>query len=250
MTLHVDIHSPIPIYYQIREQLRQQILGGQLNPGDMLPTEMEICAECGISRMTARQALSQLAYEGLVVRQRGRGTFIAAPKATLDSSQFPLQGYTELLSQMGMQAGALVLAQVVEPATEAVAAQLKVNPGDPLVRITRQRLMRSEPMSLETSFYPHSRCPGLADLDLADRSVYRLIEERYDITPAYATDTVELSVAGAYEARELKISEGVPVVLVTRLSFLEDDTPLEFTQTIHRGDRFKSVVHRTRQQLK
>ena len=127
---------------------------------------------------------------------------------------------------------------------------MQVNPGDPVVRIVRQRLMKDEPMSLETSFYPHKRCPGLADLDLTDRSIYRLLEERYGLAPAYAADTIELSVAGSYEARELKISEGVPVVLVTRLSFLEDNTPLEFTQTIHRGDRFKSVVHRTRQQLK
>ncbi len=250
MALHVDTKNPIPIYYQIREQLRQQIVGGQLNPGDMLPTEMEICAECGVSRMTARQALTQLANEGLVTRQRGRGTFVAAPKATLDSSQFPLQSYTELLGQIGLQAGAVVLAQVVEPATEAVAAQLKLNPGDPVVRITRQRLMRGEAMSLETSVYPHSRCPDLASLNLTNQSIYRLLEERFDLAPAYATDTVELSVAGAYEAKELKISEGVPVVLVTRLSFLEDDTPIEFTQTIHRGDRFKSIVHRTRQQLK
>ncbi|KAF0107909.1 MAG: GntR family transcriptional regulator [Anaerolineaceae bacterium] len=250
MTLHIDTKNPIPIYYQIREQLRQQIVGGQLNPGDMLPTEMEICAECGVSRMTARQALTQLANEGLVTRQRGRGTFVAAPKATLDSSQFPLQSYTELLGQIGMQAGAVVLAQVVEPASESVAAQLKLSPGDPVVRIARQRLMRGEAMSLETSFYPHSRCPDLASLNLTDQSVYRLLEEHYGIAMAYATDTIELSVAGAYEAKELKISEGVPVVLVTRLSFLEDNTPIEFTQTIHRGDRFKSVVRRSHQQLK
>jgi len=250
MPLHLDTNSLIPFYYQIREQLRQQITSGQLEHGDMLPSEAQICTETGISRMTARQALTQLANEGLVIRQRGRGTFVAAPKATLDSSQFPLQSYTELLCQIGMQAGAVVLAQVVEPATEVVAAQLKVTSSDPVVRITRQRLMRDEPMSLETSFYPHSYCPGLASLDLTNQSVYRLIEECYGIAPAYATDTIELSVAGAYESKELKISEGVPIVLVTRLSFLEDNTPLEFTQTIHRGDRFKSIVHRSRQQLK
>jgi GntR family transcriptional regulator len=250
MPLHLDTNSLIPLYYQIREQLRQQITSGQLETGDALPSEAQICAETGVSRMTARQALTQLANEGLVTRQRGRGTFVAAPKATLDSSQFPLQSYTELLGQIGLQAGAAVLAQVVEPATEAVAAQLKLNPGDPVVRITRQRLMRGEAMSLEISVYPHSRCPDLASLNLTNQSIYRLLEERFDLAPAYATDTVELSVAGAYEAKELKISEGVPVVLVTRLSFLEDDTPIEFTQIIHRGDRFKSVVRRSRQQLK
>jgi GntR family transcriptional regulator len=250
MPLRIDTSSLIPFYYQIREQLRQQITSGQLKPGDALPSEAQIGSETGVSRMTARQALTQLANEGLVLRQRGRGSFVAAPKATLDSSQFPLQGYTELLGQIGMEAGAVVLTQVVEPATEAVAAQLKVIPSDPVVRITRQRLMGSEAMSLETSYYPHSRCPGLANLDLTNKSIYRLLGECYGITLFYATDTIELSVAGAYEANQLKINEGVPVVLVTRLSFLEDNTPLEFTQTIHRGDRFKSIVHRSRQQLK
>ncbi len=124
MALQVDPHSPIPFYYQIREQLRHLILSGQLNPGDILPTEMEICTGCGVSRMTARQALTQLSNEGLVTRQRGRGTFVAAPKATLESSLFPLMSYTEILGQIGMQAGATVLAQVVEPASGEVAEKL------------------------------------------------------------------------------------------------------------------------------
>ncbi len=250
MSLHVDPHSPIPIYYQIREQLRQLILSGQLNPGDILPTEMEICSECNVSRMTARQALTQLSYEGLVTRQRGRGTFVAAPKATLDSSIFPLMSYTEILGQVGMQAGAVVLAQVVEPASEAVATKLKIALGDLVVRITRKRLMRGETMSLETSHYPHVRCPDLGSIGLENQSIYQLLELHFGATPSYATDTIELSVAGAYEAKELEIYEGLPVVLVTRLSYLADNTPIEFTQTIHRGDRFKSVVHRTQLQLK
>jgi len=250
MSLRLDPDSPFPFYYQIREQLRAQILNGKLVTGDALPSEAQICVETGVSRMTARQALTQLANEGLVNRQRGRGTFVAPPKATLDSNQFPLQGYTELLGQVVMQAGARVLAQVVEPATEVVAAQLKTSPGEPVVRIIRQRLMRDEIMSLETSFYLHSRVPGLADFNLTNQSIYTLLEQRFGLSPLYAIDTVELSIAGQYEARKLKVVEGVPVVLVTRLSFLEDNQPLEFTQTIHRGDRFRSIVHRSRQQLR
>jgi GntR family transcriptional regulator len=247
--LSLDSQSPFPLYYQIREQLRGLILSGLLKPGDVLPTETQICHETGVSRMTVRQALMQLANEGLVVRQRGRGTFVAAPKSTLDSTQFPLQGYTEMLKQIGLQAGAKVLAQVIEPATEPVAARLMLNSGDPVVRITRLRLVHNEVMSLETSYYPQNRCPDLTSLDLTNHSIYRLIEERYALVPAYATDTIELSVASPYEAKALSISEGMPVVLVTRLSFLADNTPIEFTQTIHRGDRFKSIVHRSRPQL-
>ncbi len=250
MSLQVDPHSPIPIYYQIREQLRQLILSGQLVTGDVLPTEMEICAECGVSRMTARQALTQLSNEGLVTRQRGRGTFVAAPKAALESSLFPLQSYTEILGQVGMHPGAVILTQAVEPASENVANKLKVTAGDRVVRIARKRVVGDETMSLETSFYPFVRCPDLATINLDDQSVYDLLRQRFGIEPNYATDTIELSVAGSYEAGVLSIGEGVPVVLVTRLSYLADDTPIEFTQTIHRGDRFKSVVHRTHLQLK
>jgi GntR family transcriptional regulator len=250
MSLKVDPHSPIPIYYQIREQLRLLIVSGELSTGDILPTEMEICSECGVSRMTARQALTQLSNEGLVTRQRGRGTFVAAPKATLESSLFPLQSYTEILGQIGIRAGALVLAQEVEPASAAVATNLKIACGDKVVRIVRKRMVSGETMSLEISYYPQVRCPDLADINLKDQSIYSLFRHRFGIEPTHATDTIELSVAGPYEARELKISEGVPVVLVTRLCYLTDDTPIEFTQTIHRGDRFKSVVHRTQLQLK
>lgn len=250
MSLQVDPHSPIPFYYQIREQLRQLISSGQLNPGDILPTEMEICAVCGVSRMTARQALTQLSNEGLVTRQRGRGTFVAAPKATLESSLFPLLSYTEIIGQVGMQAGAMVLAQVVEPASGVVADKLNLAPDTLVVRISRKRLMKEETMSLETSFYPQGRCPDLASIILDNQSIYHLLSERYGLVPNYATDTMELSVAGPYEAKELNISEGVPVVLVTRLSYLADKTPIEFTQSTHRGDRFKSVVHRTQLQLK
>jgi GntR family transcriptional regulator len=158
--------------------------------------------------------------------------------------------YTEILGQVGMQAGSTVLAQVVELASSEVAEKLNLTPATPVVRISRKRLMKEETMSLETSFYPLSVCPDLASIILKNQSIYHLLSERYGLVPNYATDTIELSVAGPYEAKELNISEGVPVVLVTRLSYLEDKTPIEFTQSTHRGDRFKSVVHRTQQQLK
>jgi GntR family transcriptional regulator len=175
---------------------------------------------------------------------------VAAPKATLESSLFPFMSYTEILGHVGMQAGAMVLAQVVEPAPDDVAEKLKVTPGVLVVHITRKRLMRGETMSLETSYYTHAKYPDLENINLDNQSLYHLLDERFGITPNYATDTIELSVAGAYEARELNIKEGVPVVVVKRLSYLADNTPTEFTQSVHRGDRFKSVVHRTQQQLK
>ncbi|MCX7854759.1 MAG: GntR family transcriptional regulator [Anaerolineae bacterium] len=115
MNLKVDPDSPLPIYYQIREQLRQQILSGHLKPGDPLPSEAQICALCGVSRMTARMALSQLAHEGLVVRRKGKGTFVAPQKATLPEDFIPMS-YTTLIDHIGMRAGAIIRSQELLPA--------------------------------------------------------------------------------------------------------------------------------------
>lgn len=249
MSLRVDSDSPIPLYYQIREQLRQQILSGLLRPGDLLPSEMQICAECGVSRMTARVALTQLANEGLVVRKRGRGTFVAPPKATFHEIPFSLSSYTEIMARLGLRAGAHIRGQEVVPAPPPIAERLQIAVGDPVVRIERIRSAGGEAMSLEVSFYPHSRFPALAEQDLTDRSIYRVLEELYGVVPAYGIDTTELSVAGAYEASELDIKEGMPIVLCSRVSYFEQNVPIQFTQTTHRGDRFRSVVRCSREQL-
>ena len=246
MPLRLDTTSPIPFYYQIREQLRQQITSGQLEPGDALPSEAQLCTETGVSRMTARQALTQLANEGLVIRQRGRGTFVAAPKTILPNVQVTGMSYTEIMGQAGMSAGARVLAQEVLPASAEVAAQLRLATGERIIRIVRTRLAAGVIMSLETSFYPYSLFPNLAEADLTDASIYRFLEQRYGIAPAYAVDTIEISVAGAYEAENFKVNEGAPIVLVTTLGCLANDTPVVFTQTIHRGDRFRASLRRER----
>jgi GntR family transcriptional regulator len=249
LSLHIDPTSPLPFYYQIREQLRGQIASGKLKPGDILPGETQICTETGVSRMTARQALAQLANEGLVIRQRGRGTFVAAPKTTLPDMRGLGMSYTEIMEQAGMSAGAHILSQEVLPASSEVATRLGLSPGEEVVRVARVRSASGEIMSLETSYYPHSRFPGLAEASLADTSLYRFLEEHYDLRPAYATDTLEISVAGKYEADQLKINEGGPIALVTTIACLADDTPVVYTQTIHRGDRFRSVFRRSRKQM-
>ncbi|MBC7264427.1 MAG: GntR family transcriptional regulator [Chloroflexi bacterium] len=249
MSINIDRASPIPLYYQIREQLREQIAEGILKPGDALPTEEQICTECGVSRMTARLALTQLANEGLVVRRQGKGTFVAAPKAVFTGERFPLLSYTEILQRLGLRAGAHIRSQEVVPASPGVARQLQLAVGEPVVKIVRLRLADGEPMSLETSFYPHHRFPTLAEQDLTNHSIYRLLEKEYHIVPAYAVETTELSVSSAYEAEALGIREGVPIVLCTRLSFDAEEKPIEFTHTAHRGDRFRSVVRLSRQQL-
>jgi GntR family transcriptional regulator len=142
-----------------------------------------------------------------------------------------------------------VLAQEVVPADEETATKLELTIGAKVVRIVRTRSASSEVMSLETSSYPHARFPALTEADLTNASIYHFLEEHYHIILSYAVDTIEISVAGAYEAGILKINENSPVVLVDTVGCLADNTPIVFTKTIHRGDRFRSVIRRPHYQI-
>jgi len=249
LAIHVDPSGPSPLYYQIREQLRQQILSGALKPGDLLPGETQICSETGVSRMTARAALSQLAFEGLVTRKRGKGSFVAGPKTTFQDIRFPLASYTQMVEQAGLHTKSRIRLQRVLPADPSVVEQLRLAAAERVVHIERLRSVSDEIMSLESSYYPHALFPALAEQDLTDRSIYAVIQELYGVVPATATQTVELSVAGPYEAGLLGIREGTPVALSSRVSYAEDSRPIEYTQVIHRGDRFRSVTHLSRSEI-
>lgn len=249
MGLRVDSSSLIHLYYQIRKQLRQQILSGALKPGDALPGEERICIETGVSRMTARSALSQLANEGLVVRKRGKGTFVAEPKATFEDFGFPLVSSIRMVEQAGLQAKSQIQLQRVMLAEAPVAEKLKLEAGEQVVQIERLRSINDEVISLESSSYPHARFPALAERDFTNQSIYATLQELYGVVPARAIQMIELSVTGSYGAKVLGIHEATTFGLSSHVSFEDDGKPIEFTQVIHRGDYFRMVVHLSRQDV-
>lgn len=245
----IDPNSPVPLYHQIRDELRQRILSGELRPGDLLPGEFEICNATGVSRMTARLALSQLANQGMVVRQRGRGSFVASPKPTFRDLPATLLSYTEIMKRLGLQAGAKIVSKQVIPADRIISDNLKVAEGDLVVCLVRLRSAGSEVMAFETSFYPERLFPDLVDHDLTDQSLYQVFKERYNIVPEEALDTLEISVADTHESKMLRVAEGIPVVLFTRKSFTADGVQIEYSKTIHRADRFRSESRVSRSDL-
>ncbi len=247
--MRVNPESRVPLYYQIYEQLREEILSGRLKPGDPLPSETQICSQCGVSRMTARMALSQLVNEGLVVRRKGKGTFVAPPKATFREEAFFFLRYTDLVKSLGLAAGARVIQQEITRPPPEVKEALRLQEEEQVIRIVRLRLADDQIMALETAFLPCRLFPALIEMDLNDRSLFQVLEDELNASIAYAVDTVELSTAGPYEAAELQSQEGMPIVLNTRIVFSADDRPLAFIRTIHRGDRFRAVVRCSRKDL-
>lgn len=247
MRVRVDKKSPLPIYYQIQEQIREAIQLGDLKPGDALPNEEGLAAELGISRMTVRHALTELAREGLIRRERGRGSFVEEVRPLTVAAKGHLKSYSEIFA--GHRVSSRVLSQGVEPAGDGTARELGLTPGQPVVRIRRLRLLDGEPMSLEICSYPQDRFAALAELDVSGRSVYRIFEEEFGVRPEEAVEVAELAKATAYEAELLGIPAGVPVFLARRTSYDADKRPIEYTKAIARADRHRFVSKLTRDEL-
>jgi GntR family transcriptional regulator len=229
------------VHGQIEDWLADAIASGQLRPGDQLPTEQELAAWLGVSRMTLRHALAELAQRGLVTRTVGRsgGTFVAEPKLVQDLTV--LAGFSEQLRKHGLVAGARVLAASEIPASRAAAAALEIEVGEPVYEVRRLRLADGTPILIEHSLFPARHCPGLIESRL-DGSLYELLEQKYGQRPYRAKESLEPVTAGVREAEALQVAEGAPLMLVERTAYTQSGVPLEYARDLFRGDRTKVVV--------
>lgn len=233
----LDKHSPIPLYYQLVELIREQIRSGELMPGDQLPPERVLSERYRISRMTARQAIAYLTRDGSLLSEHGRGTFVAEPKLTYDAIH--LLGFTEEVVQRGGKAVSRVLEQAVVEPPARVASGLALPSGGQAVKIARLRLSDATPLLLETTYVPWSLCPGLEHEDLAGHSLYGVLEQRYEVSMARASQQLEVTVANDYECDLFGIPVGTPMILLEGITFDERDQPVEYFKAIYRGDRWK-----------
>ncbi|MFZ5815150.1 MAG: GntR family transcriptional regulator [Bacillota bacterium] len=231
---------PIPLYYQIKTRLLEQIESGQLKPGDRVPSERELTDRYGVSRMTARQALVELETQGVLVREQGKGTFVATPK--FEQPLALLTSFTEDMRRRGLRAGAQVLSAGLVPAERRAARDLGLAETARVYRLERLRLAGGEPMALETSHLAADRFPGLLELDLENRSLYALLRERYGVELARASQSLEAVPADARLAEILRVREGTPLMLMERLSRDPQDRPVELVRSYYRGDRYRFVT--------
>jgi GntR family transcriptional regulator len=231
----------VTVHAQIEDWLAGAIAIGQLGPGDRLPTEHDLAAWLGVSRMTLRHALGELARRGLVTRTVGRhgGTFVAEPK--LEQDLTTLAGFSEQLRRHGMVAGARVLTAQRRPASPAAATALELGEGDPVHEVRRIRLADGRPIALEHSLFPEAPFPDLLGCELGG-SLYELLEVKYGLRPHRAKEILEPVTAGPREAEVLEVPEGAALMLVERTAYAKSGQPLEFARDLFRGDRTRLVM--------
>ncbi len=200
----LDRRIPIPLYYQLKEMLRREIESGNYLPGDTIPSERELSEHYMISRPTVRQAIRELIYEGLLERQKGRGTFVARTKINYGFIQQFSTFYDDMI-QKGYSLKTRVLRQMTEPANFALAYFLDVSEGEPLAVIERIRYLEDSPIVKVTNYLPLRLCPDILSQDLTDCSLYSLLHERYHLQPHRAKISLEAIVANKIDSETLRI---------------------------------------------
>lgn len=230
-------HSPIPLYYQLVETLRENIRLGDLKPGEQIPSERASAEQYGISRMTVRQAVLYLIREGHLVAQQGLGTFVAEPKLAYDPLH--LLSFTEEMMRQGAATTSHVLEQTTITPPTPVAKDLELQPDATTTKIVRVRLSHELPLLLETVYVPSGVCPGLEREDLTTQSLYSLLEGKYNLRLSRTRQTLEAISANEYEAGLFGVPAGTGMILVEGITYLDTDRPAEYFKAIYRGDRFK-----------
>lgn len=233
----LDKDSPIPLYYQLVETLRERIRSGELKPGAQLPPERDLSEHYGISRMTVRQALQYLIREEALIAKQGLGTFVAEPKLTYDPLH--LLGFTEDTLRRGAAATSRVIEQAIVEPPASIGARLGLRPRERAVRIVRLRMSDDTPMLLETVYLPSARFRGIERADLAKQSLYQLMRDRYGVRLQGAFSTLEAVLANEYECELFGLTSDTPMILLEGVTYDEDDQPIEYFKAVYRGDRFQ-----------
>lgn len=245
MNEKINFESYIPYYIQLMEILKEKVQTGVWAPGDQIPGEQDLCEMYGVSRTVVRQSLLELELEGVVNRRKGKGTFIALPKISEGLVQ-KLTGFYQDMVERGLKPGTKVLHQNVVPANEKVARFLNINPDDQVIDILRLRSINEEPIQLVTTYVPFEICPGLAQVDLTNLSLYEYLERECGIFIAKGRRYIEAVLANETEAGLLGIERGTPLLMLDSISFSESEQPIEYYHALHRGDRSRFEVELVR----
>jgi GntR family transcriptional regulator len=229
----------IPLYSQIRNSLYDDIVSKALAPGERLPSEDELAATFGVSRMTVRQSISELIDEGLLYRRHGVGTFVAHTFIVRDHTR--LTNLVEIAKSEGIDIKIQLLAADLIPSKPKIARELSLEEGDLVFRVKTLRYTAGHPITLHDAYIPYKSFPLLLQENLQAKHLWEVFES-LGYRVKRAIQKMEAREAVEEIAHLLEIDEGAPIFYKERTVYLDDGTPCEFAYCYNRGDRYKLTV--------
>lgn len=236
----LERESPIPLYYQLKQLLIDQISVGDLKPGDMLPTEEQLQEQYDLSRTTVRLALKELVVEGKITRQQGRGTFVALPKIShRPDPQFNLTAY---LKKQGLEPGWEVLSAGWVESSSELAERLEIPVGSAVFQLRRLRLADREPIGYHIAHTIPELGEALEGNQFGEGGSLNYLHGPGLLDQSYANRTIEAVAANLETAKLLQVVEDSPLLMIRRVVYDNDGKRVEDMQAVYRGDRFQYQV--------
>ncbi|MEZ5658284.1 MAG: GntR family transcriptional regulator [Burkholderiaceae bacterium] len=218
--------SGAPLYLEVRRRISDAIRAGEWRPGDAIPPEKKLCERFGVSMGTLRKAVDELTVSGVLVRQQGRGTFVAR-----HSQDRYLFSFFHLVGRDGRKEYPEVRFVRFESTTadEFAAEVLAVRPGAALLHLTNLLSLRGQVTSLDEIYLPADLYPGMTEARLRERqaTLYQLYQDEFGITVIRASERVRASSATRAQARLLEVAAGAPLLEVVRSVYTFRDRPVE-----------------------
>lgn len=237
----LDSKSPIPLYFQLKSFIEEQINSGVWEPGTQIPSELELSEQFQISRTTIRQAIGDLVNERKLERIQGKGTFVS--EISIEKQIERVSGFSQDMRMRGLVPTSDILNFEVVPANPQVAKALKIDEGDDAILLKRIRKGNNKRIALEVVYMDHGKYKDFLSIDIGNDSLYELLAKKFAVWPKYSQQVIESIKCPPAEAELLGIEIGDPVFFFHTIAFDQYDQPLEYTEGYYRGDRY--ILHLT-----
>jgi GntR family transcriptional regulator len=233
--MNIDYESKVPLYYQLKEEIKKKILNGTYKENDLIPSERELGEQFNLSSTTVRRALNDLVQERLLERKAGKGTFVRMGKVKRDLRK--VLGFTANMQEMGLSPSTRVLSKKIIPANPFARQRLALEKGAMVVKINRLRLANDVPMMLETRYIRTDLCPGIEKLDLSS-SLWKVFESIYSHKPYRHTQNVTIARFSGPQAALFGLEGGSPAFLINGVTYIKDGRPIECEESLYRSDKY------------
>ena len=238
--MSVDKNSLLPLYHQVEASIRKYIANKIYLPGQSIPTEIELQEKFNVSRETIRRAVNNLVFAGLVEKRKGVGTFITHPKI-VHRVGYVYGSYEEILAR-GMIPGTTFIEKKEIKPPEIMRKEMALKKGASVIKIKRLRLANEEPVAILSSYLPMDIVSDLAQVKFENNSLYHTLEKVYHLKLSESDEIIEAGSITGKDANWLQIKKGSPILVVKRLTYLNDSRVIEKLTALYRSDKFKYQV--------
>ncbi len=238
--MSVDKNSLLPLYHQVESCIRKDIANKIYLPDQLIPTELELQKQFSVSRETVRKAINNLVFAGLVEKRKGVGTFITHPKI-VHRVGYVYGSYEEILARGMIPTTTFIEKKEIKP-PEIMRKEMVLEKGASVIKIKRLRLANEEPVAILSSYLPMDLVPDLAQVKFENNSLYHTLEKVYHLKLNESNEIIEAGSITGKDANWLQIKKGSPILVVKRLTYLNDSRVIEKLTALYRSDKFKYQV--------